>query len=100
MGLLPFALFSVIRLMNDASSFALVFQTFIFHATAHPTAAWQYEGTTLLPIVKKMEKRFSLSHPMIVTDARLLCAKNIEHLEEEGYEYIIGAGIRSMPKAD
>jgi hypothetical protein len=60
----------------------------------------QYEGTTLLPIVKKLEKRFNLSHPMIVADAGLLSDKNIEQLEEEGYEYIIGARIRSMSKAD
>lgn len=60
----------------------------------------QYEGTTLLPIVKKLEKRFNLSHPMIVADAGLLSAKNIEQLEGEGYEYIIGARVRSMSKAD
>ena len=60
----------------------------------------QYEGTTLLPIIKKLEKRFSLSHPIIVADAGLLSKKNIEQLEEEGYEYIIGARIRSLSKSD
>ncbi len=60
----------------------------------------QYEGTTLLPIVKKLERRFCLSRPMVVADAGLLSAKNIEQLEEEGYEYIIGARVRSMSKAD
>lgn len=60
----------------------------------------QYEGTTLLPIVKKLEKRFELSHPMVVADAGLLSKDNIEQLEKEGYEYIIGARIRSMSKAD
>ena len=60
----------------------------------------QYEGTTLLPIVKKLERRFELSHPMIVADAGLLSQKNIEQLEAEGYEYIIGARIRSMSKAE
>ena len=60
----------------------------------------QYEGTTLLPIVKKLEKRFNLSHPMVVADAGLLSKDNIEQLEREGYEYIIGARIRSMAKAD
>ena len=60
----------------------------------------QYEGTTLLPIVKKLEKRFNLSHPIVVADSGLLSAKNIEQLEEEGYEYIIGARVRSMSKVD
>ncbi len=60
----------------------------------------QYEGTTLLPNVKKLGKRFCLSHPIIVADAGLLSKKNIEQLEEENYEYIIGARIRSLSKAD
>ncbi len=60
----------------------------------------QYEGSTLLPIVKKLEKRFDLSHPVIIADSGLLSAKNIEQLEEEGYEYIVGARVRSMSKAD
>ena len=60
----------------------------------------QYEGTTLLPIVKKLEERFKLSHPMVVADAGLLSKDNIEQLEKEGYEYIVGARIRSMSKAD
>jgi hypothetical protein len=37
---------------------------------------------------------------MIVADAGLLSDKNIEQLEKEGYEYIIGARIRSLSKAD
>ena len=60
----------------------------------------QYEGATLLPIVKKLEKRFTLSHPTIVADAGLLSKSNIEQLEQDGYEYIIGARIRSLSKAD
>lgn len=60
----------------------------------------QYEGSTLLPIVKKLEKRFDLSHPVIIADSGLLSAKNIEQLEEEGCEYIVGARVRSMSKAD
>lgn len=60
----------------------------------------QYEGSTLLPIVKKLEKRFNLSHPVIIADSGLLSAKNIEQLEEDGYEYIVGARVRSMSKAD
>lgn len=60
----------------------------------------QYEGTTLLPIVKKLEKRFDLSKPMVVADAGLLSSANIEQLEAEKYEYIIGARVRSMSKAD
>ena len=35
-----------------------------------------------------------------MADAGLLSDKNIEQLEKEGYEYIIGARIRSLSKVD
>jgi len=59
----------------------------------------QYEGTTLIPIIKKLEKRFNLSKPTVIADAGLLNKKNIEELEQEDYEYIIGARIKSLKKA-
>lgn len=60
----------------------------------------QYEGTTLLPIVRKLEKRFGLSHPTVIADAGLLNKKNIEELEKDGYNYILGARIRSMSRSN
>lgn len=60
----------------------------------------QYEGTTLLPIVKKLEKRFGLSRPTVIADAGLLSKKNIEELEKDGYDYILGARIRSLSNID
>ena len=53
----------------------------------------QYEGTTLLPIVKKLEKRFSLSHPMIVADAGLLSDKNIERSEGQVFDFFVKRSI-------
>jgi len=58
-----------------------------------------YEGKTLLPIVKKMQARFGFPKPIVVADAGLLSKDNIRELEAEGYEYILGARIRSQSDA-
>ena len=55
-----------------------------------------YEGHTMLPIIKKLQKRFSFTKPIVVADAGLLSNENIRELEAEGYEYILGARIRSQ----
>lgn len=54
-----------------------------------------YEGRTMLPIIQKLQKRFSFPKPVVVADAGLLSNENIRALEEGGYEYILGARIRS-----
>ena len=50
-----------------------------------------FEGNTFIPLLKRMEKRFSLDHPIVIADAGLLSKKNIQGLEQEGYQYILGA---------
>lgn len=54
-----------------------------------------YEGKTLIPFLKKMVEKFNLSKPIIVADAGLLSKKNIESLETNQYQYIIGARIKN-----
>lgn len=56
----------------------------------------QYEGDTLLPIISKLQKRFAFEKPIVIADAGLLNKKNIKDLEIQGYEYILGARIKSM----
>ena len=55
-----------------------------------------YEGHTMIPIIEKLQKRFGFPKPIIVADAGLLSKENIRDLEEGGYEYILGARIRSQ----
>lgn len=55
----------------------------------------QYEGHTMLPVIEDFVKRFSLNDFVIVADSGLMNKANIEHLELEGYKYIIGARIKS-----
>lgn len=55
-----------------------------------------YEGHTMIPIIEKLQKRFDFPKPIVVADAGLLSKENIRDLEDGGYEYILGARIRSQ----
>lgn len=57
-----------------------------------------YEGHTLIPVIEKLSAKFKLSKPIIVADAGLLSNDNIKLLEENGYEYILGARPKSETK--
>jgi transposase len=54
-----------------------------------------YEGHTLIPFLKKITARFKLDKPVVIADAGLLSTKNLEALQEEGYQYILGARIKN-----
>lgn len=55
-----------------------------------------YEGHTMIPIIEKLQKRFGFPKPIVVADAGLLSKENIRDMEDGGYEYILGARIRSQ----
>jgi transposase len=50
-----------------------------------------FEGNTFIPVLQRMETRFKLGKPIVIADSGLLSKKNISALEEDGYEYILGA---------
>lgn len=54
-----------------------------------------FEGHTLIPVLKKFEKRFELKRPIVIADAGLLTKKNIEALQNEKYSFIIGGRIKN-----
>jgi len=58
-----------------------------------------YEGHTMIPIIKKMQERFHIGKPVVIADAGLLNTENIRDLESEGYQYILGARIKSRTSA-
>jgi transposase len=49
-----------------------------------------FEGHTLIPILQKFERRFSLEKPIVIADSGLLSRTNMMLLEENQYEYILG----------
>ena len=55
----------------------------------------QYEGYTMIPVVKNFVQRFELDDFVVVADSGLISQKNIELLEVGGYQYIIGARIKN-----
>lgn len=54
-----------------------------------------YEGSTLIPFLEKISKKFNLNKPIVVADAGLLSKNNITLLQAKGYEYIIGARLKN-----
>lgn len=54
-----------------------------------------YEGHTLIPTIEKISKKFNLSKPIVVADAGLLSSINIKDLQENSYEFILGARIKN-----
>lgn len=54
-----------------------------------------FEGHTLIPVLEKFAQRFNLQKPIVVADAALLNKANLEHLQNNGYEFILGARIKN-----
>jgi transposase len=54
-----------------------------------------YEGHTLIPFLEKMSRKFNLDKPVVIADSGLLSRSNLAALEENGYEYILGARIKN-----
>ena len=59
----------------------------------------QYEGRTMIPIIDDFVQRFNLTDFVVVADSGLMSAKNVALLESAGYQYILGARIRSESPA-
>lgn len=53
------------------------------------------EGHTVIPLIRKLASRFGFDKPIVVADAGLLSKANIEELNKDGYQYIIGARPKS-----
>lgn len=52
-----------------------------------------FEGHTMLNVLKQFKKRHPQSNPIIVADAAMLSQDNMNHLDAEGYQYIVGARL-------
>ena len=50
-----------------------------------------FEGHTFIPVLQRMEKKYGLGKPVVIADSGLLSKKNIQSLETEDYQYILGA---------
>ena len=50
-----------------------------------------FEGKTLLPVLKRIQKEHEFGRPVVVTDAAMLSEDNLEELEKEKYPFIVAA---------
>jgi len=55
-----------------------------------------YEGHTLLTALNNLKTRFEIDKVVFVADSGMLNDENISLLEEQGYEYIVGARIKNL----
>jgi len=55
----------------------------------------KFEGHTMLPIIESFKVRYNLGKLVIVADSGLLSNQNIIDLQENGYEFILGARIKN-----
>jgi transposase len=53
------------------------------------------ETKTLIPVLETFQERFDIEKPIIVADAALLSQKNIDALQKNKYEYILGARLKN-----
>lgn len=56
-----------------------------------------FEGHTMLEVVKRFQERHKGAKPIIVADAAMLSQENMIFLENEGYQYIVGARLANTP---
>ena len=59
----------------------------------------KYEGDTMLPVLNLFKRKYKLQDLVVVADAGLLSNKNIESLQNNGYQYILGARIKNESKS-
>ncbi len=58
-----------------------------------------FEGHTMLNVVKQFQKCHPNSKPVVVADAAMLSQENMELLDADGYQYIVGARLANTSKA-
>lgn len=58
-----------------------------------------FEGKTLLPVLEKTRKKFGLSNPMVIADSALLSKQNTALLTSKGYQFILGARLKTESEA-
>lgn len=58
----------------------------------------KFEGHTMLPVLDSFKEKYSLKQLVIVADSGLLSSQNIAELQAKGYEFILGARIKTRNK--
>jgi transposase len=55
----------------------------------------KFEAHTMIPVIEAFRKKYKLPAPIVVADAGLLSKSNIQELRNNGYEFILGARLKT-----
>lgn len=55
----------------------------------------KFEGYTMLPVIEGFKQKYNLDQLVVVADSGLLSKSNIDELQQKGYDFILGARIKS-----
>ena len=69
-----------------------------FPLDVHAFAGNRGETTTLLPVLQGFRERYDGSDVVVVADAGMLSAANLNALEDAGFDFIVGSRTGSAPK--
>ncbi|NDV84999.1 IS1634 family transposase [Bacteroides sp. 51] len=58
----------------------------------------KYEGHTMLPVIESFKQKYGIKKLVVVADSGLMSADNVSELIDKGYEFILGARIKSESK--
>jgi len=59
----------------------------------------KFEGYTMIPVIESFKEKYQVKTPVIIADSGMLSEENIKELIGRGYEFILGARIKSESKA-
>jgi transposase len=54
-----------------------------------------FEGHTLLPVLKQIQRKYDFEQPVVIADAAMLSKANLDNLDCAQYQYIIGGRIKN-----
>lgn len=54
-----------------------------------------YEGHTLIPVLKEIRSKYNLDKVIFVADSGMFNEENLTELEDNGFEYIVGARLKN-----
>lgn len=78
----------LVGLLTNISGFPLGYETF---------AGNTFEGNTLLVALQNWQAQFSSSKLRVIADAGMLSKLNVEKLTLAGFDFIVGARLKSVP---
>jgi len=58
----------------------------------------QYEGHTLIEIIKKLKESYQVKNVVMVSDRAMFNEENLTFMEENGIRYVVAAKLKSMTK--